>query len=156
MEDHRGQNPYVSAVQLKRWGVSGVFTGDPGCSKELLQKLVSLDQDDVIELSYSGIGEIEGEYQLRPDPGKDVLRLLDTRTNGHVSPFNSVERPRGTITQDNDLYGRYRGERQIVRHDLDRNPAVNVMGRICKSDLPLIEFLQPSQKLLLVRGTDLV
>ncbi|MBW3111408.1 DUF871 family protein [Bacillus sp. MCCB 382] len=156
LEDHRGQSPYVSVVQLKRWGVTGLFVGDPGCSPELLQKLEHFDREDVIELSYEGSGEIEGEYQLRPDPGRDVLRLLETRTNERVPPLNTVERPRGTITRDNDSYGRYRGEMQIVRHDLDCNPAVNVMGRIRKSDLPLIESCQPGQKLRLIRGTDLV
>lgn len=156
LEDHRQQSPYVSAVQLKRWGVKGLFVGDPGCSTELLQKLERFDREDVIELSYNGSGEIEGAYQLRPDPGRDVLRLLDTRTNDHVPPSNTVERPRGTITRDNNSYGRYRGEMQITRHDLDRDPAVNVVGRICQSDLPLIESLQPDQKIQLVRGTDLI
>jgi uncharacterized protein len=156
LEDHRSQSPYVSAVQLKRWGVTGVFVGDPGCSKELLQKLVRFDREDVIELSYSGSDEIEGEYQLRPDPGRDVFRLLDTRTNRDIPPTNTVERPRGTITQDNDLYGRYRGEFQIVGHDLISNPAVNVMGRVCEQDLHLIELLHPGQKIRMGRGADLV
>jgi uncharacterized protein len=156
LEDHRGQNPYVSAVQLKRWGVTGVFVGDPGCSEELLAKLVRFDQEEVIELSYSGSGEIEGEYGLRPDPGRDVFRLLDTRTDNGVTSLNTVKRPRGTITRDNDLYGRYKGEMQIVRRDLESNPAVNVMGKVCDEDLPLLEWFQPSQKLRMVRGTDLL
>lgn len=155
LEDHRVQNPYVSAVQLKRWGVTGIFVGDPGCSEELLVKLVNYERNDIIHLIYSGSGEIEGEYKLRPDPGRDVLRMLDTRTNDDVAPFNFVERPKGTIAQDNDLYGRYKGEMQIIRHDLGRTPAVNVMGRICKTDLPLIELFQPGQRIRLVRGTDL-
>ncbi|PFA67263.1 hypothetical protein CN378_10465 [Bacillus sp. AFS015802] len=149
LEDHRGQNPYVSAVQLKRWGVTGVFVGDPGCSGELLRKLHHFDQEDVIELLYKGSGEIEGEYQLRPDPGRDVLRLLDTRTKDEVPPLDTVERPRGSITRDNDLYGRYRGEVQIVRKDLMRDPAVNVLGNICFG--PLIDLVQPGQKIRFIK-----
>ncbi|PFG04585.1 MupG family TIM beta-alpha barrel fold protein [Bacillus sp. es.034] len=156
LEDHRGQSPYVSAVQLKRWGVTGVFVGDPGCSGELLRKLHHFDQEEVIELSYEGSGEIEGEYQLRPDPGRDVLRLLDTRTKDEVPPLDTVERPRGSITRDNDLYGRYSGEVQIVRNDLLRNPAVNVMGRIREEDLDLIGLFEPAQKIRFKRGTDLI
>ena len=156
LEDHRGQSPYVSAVQLKRWGVTGVFVGDPGCSEGLLEKLVRFDQEEVIELSYRGRGEIEGEYQLRPDPGRDVFRLLNTRTESGIPPQHIEERPRGTITQDNDLYGRYKGEMQIVRRDLESNPAVNVLGRVCDEDLLILEWLQPGQKLRLVRGTDLL
>ncbi|CAN7194338.1 MupG family TIM beta-alpha barrel fold protein [Rossellomorea sp. LjRoot5] len=156
LEDHRGQSPYVSAVQLKRWGVSGVFVGDPGCSVELLGKLVRFDQEDVIELSYRGSDGIQGEYQLRPDPGRDVFRLLDTRTESEIPPQLTEERPRGTITQDNDLYGRYKGEMQIVRRDLESNPAVNVVGRVCDEDLPLLESFKPGQKLRVVRGTDLL
>jgi uncharacterized protein len=151
LEDHRGQSPYVSAVQLKRWGVTGIFVGDPGCSEGLLEKLVRFDQEDVIELSYSGIGEIEGEYGLRPDPGRDVFRLLDTRTESKIPPQHTGERPRGAITQDNDLYGRYKGEMQIVRNDLMRNPAVNVLGRLRDGDMSLIDMLQPGQKISFTR-----
>ncbi|MEI2664708.1 MupG family TIM beta-alpha barrel fold protein [Rossellomorea sp. LJF3] len=151
LEDHRDQSPYVSAVQLKRWGVAGVFVGDPGCSEELLGKLVRFDQEDIIELSYSGTGEIEGEYGLRPDPGRDVFRLLDTRTESGIPPQHTGERPRGTITQDNDLYGRYRGEMQIIRNDLMRDPAVNVLGRICDGELSLTDMLQPGQKIRLIK-----
>lgn len=54
LEDHRDQSPYISAVQLSRKGVTGVFVGDPGCSPELLRKLVEFDRDGVVELSYEG------------------------------------------------------------------------------------------------------
>jgi uncharacterized protein len=155
LEDHRDQNPYMSAIQLRHCGIQGVFIGDPGCSQELMCKLVEYDQEDVMELSYEGSGEIEGEYQLRPDPGRDVYRLLETRTNGDVPPSNTVERPRGTITRDNNLYGRYKGEMQIVRNDLEKNPAVNTVGRIRDEDLDLLELLEPGQKIRLVRVTDL-
>ncbi|WRP06213.1 MupG family TIM beta-alpha barrel fold protein [Rossellomorea aquimaris] len=153
LEDHRDQNPYTSAIQLRHWGVQGVFIGDPGCSQELIRKLMDYDQENVMELAYEGSGEIEGEYQLRPDPGRDVYRLLETRTNGDVLPSNTVERPRGTITRDNDLYGRYKGEMQIVRKNLEKNPAVNTVGRIRDEDLDLLELLEPGQKIRLIRGT---
>ncbi|TMU84262.1 DUF871 domain-containing protein [Bacillus sp. BHET2] len=155
LEDHRDQSPYVSAVQLKRWGVLGVFVGDPGCSKDLLLKLVRFDQKKMIELTYEGNAEIEGEYQLRPDSGRDVLRMLGTRTDSDVPPINSVERKKGTITQDNDLYGRYKGELQIVRQNLERNPAVNVVGRICTEHLSLIELFQPGQRISICRKEEL-
>lgn len=155
LEDHRDQNPFVSSIQLRHWGVKGVFIGDPSCSQELLRKLMDYDQGNVMELSYEGGGEFEEEYQLRPDPGRDVYRLLDTRTSHDVLPSNTAERPRGTITQDNDLYGRYKGEMQIVRNDMEKNPAVNVVGRICEEDLNLLELLEPGQKIRLIRGTDL-
>ncbi|MFC7786044.1 MupG family TIM beta-alpha barrel fold protein [Rossellomorea sp. GCM10028870] len=155
LEDHRDQNPFVSAIQLRYWGVQGVFIGDPGCSQELLRKLADVDQENVLELSYEGGVEMEGQYQLRPDPGRDVYRLLDTRKSHDVPPSNTVERPRGTITQDNALYGRYKGEMQIVRNDLEKNPAVNVIGSILEKDLELLELVEPGQKIRLMRGTDL-
>jgi uncharacterized protein len=155
LEDHRDQNPYKSAIQLRHFGVQGVFIGDPGCSQELLCKLIDYDKENVMEVAYEGGGEMEGEYQLRPDLGRDVYRLLDTRKSHDVPPSNTVKRPRGTITQDNDLYGRYKGEIQIVRNDLEKNPAVNVVGRIREEDLDLLELLDPGQKIRLIRGTDL-
>ena len=155
LEDHRLQPPYVSAIQLSHCGVAGVFVGDPGCSQELLRKLVEFDRDHVIELTYEGNGEIEGEYGLRPDPGRDAIRLGNTRASNSVAPSNTGERPRGSITRDNDLYGRYRGEMQLIRNDLKSDPAVNVVGRVCEDEVELIEMLEPGQRIRLRRGTDL-
>ncbi|MBM7587758.1 hypothetical protein JOC86_004332 [Bacillus pakistanensis] len=147
LEDHRSTNPYLSAIELNSLGVKGIFIGDPDFSNELLGKLTRFDHEDLIELGYTGDAELEGDYQLRPDPGRDVLRLLDTRTKENVTPRNTFERHRGTITQDNDEYGRYRGEIQLVKRNLKADSAVNVIGKINESDLPLLDLMNPGQKI---------
>jgi uncharacterized protein len=147
LEDHRMKDPYLSAIELNSLGVDGIFIGDPDFSNELLGKLTRFDHEGVIELGYTGDAELKGDYQLRPDPGRDVLRLLDTRTKGNVAPSNTHERLRGAITQDNDEYGRYRGEIQLVKRNLKANSAVNVIGKINESDLPLLDLMNPGQKI---------
>jgi len=112
-----------------------------------LHHLHELDADGIITLSYEGAGEVEGDYVLRPDPGRDVLRIMNTRTAAGVSPEACIERSPGAITMDNDDYGRYRGEMGIVLHPLEADPSVNVMGWIHERHMPLLALLKPSQRI---------
>ncbi|MFD6441888.1 DUF871 domain-containing protein, partial [Peribacillus sp. NPDC060186] len=68
-----------------------------------------------------------------------------TRVTTQVKPQNTVERSLGSITMDNDAYGRYRGEVQICRRDLEANHRVNVIGLVIEEDLPLLALLEPGQ-----------
>ncbi|KMK92966.1 MupG family TIM beta-alpha barrel fold protein [Rossellomorea marisflavi] len=147
LEDHRHGDPYVHAAGLFHEGVSGVFIGDPGWSAELLHHLHELDGNGIITLSYEGSSEVEGEYSLRPDPGRDVLRIMNTRTAAGVSPEACIERTPGAITRDNDDYGRYRGEMGIVIRPLEADPSVNVVGWVHERHMPLLQFLKPSQRI---------
>jgi hypothetical protein len=54
------------------------------------------------------------------------------------------------ITMDNDGYGRYRGEIQICRRDLEADERVNVIGHVSSEDLPLLNLAMPGQKVKLV------
>jgi hypothetical protein len=51
----------------------------------------------------------------------------------------------GSITIDNERYGRYQGELQIVKRELAYNPAVNIVGQVIDEDLPLIQYLKPGE-----------
>jgi hypothetical protein len=67
-----------------------------------------------------------------------------------VPPLQNKHRPKGSITIDNDLYGRYRGEMQITLTDLSADERVNVVGRVKSDDLPLLEQLKPGMVIELV------
>ncbi|MFP5106887.1 MupG family TIM beta-alpha barrel fold protein [Neobacillus sp. C211] len=149
LEAHREVDPYLAALELFRAGVVDVYIGDPEVSEELLSKLMELDRFGRVSLRVEGFQE--GEFRLRPDFSRDVLRLMDTRSSGSVVAENTVARPVGTITRDNDHYGRYRGEVQITRHDLPSDKRVNVVGRVVEADLPLLSFLQPGHIVKLIR-----
>lgn len=148
LEDHREVNPYLAALELFRAGVEDVYIGDPEVSEDLLLRLNDFDCHHRVAVRIEGFHE--GEFRLRPDFSRDVLRLMDTRSSDSVIAANMVARPLGSITRDNDHYGRYRGEVQITLRDLPADERVNVVGRVVEEDLPLLSLLQPGQLVKLI------
>ncbi|TCL63302.1 hypothetical protein EDC14_102120 [Hydrogenispora ethanolica] len=149
LEKHREGEPFPAALELLAAGADDVYIGDPDPGPGLLERLVQWHQLGIARLRVESAVWPPGEYPLRPDWARDVLRLMNTRTSGSVPPQNTVARPRGTLTMDNDNYGRYRGEVQITLRDLAADRRVNVIGRIIEADLPLLARIRPGQRLLL-------
>lgn len=150
LEDHRSTDPFLSALELFQEGVEDVYIGDPEPREELLKRLVKFDHENTISLrTENGFGH-RGTYQLRPDFSRDVLRFMDTRSIEPIAPSNNSSRPIGTITMDNQLYGRYQGEIQISLHDLPADERVNVIGKIHEDDVPLLLKLKPGMMVELV------
>ncbi|MBT2726809.1 DUF871 domain-containing protein [Bacillus sp. ISL-75] len=149
LETHREVDPYLAALELFRTDVEDVYIGDPEVSEDLLQRLMDFDCHHRVSVRIEGFQA--GEFRLRPDFSRDVLRLMDTRSSGSVVAENTVARPVGTITRDNDGYGRYRGEVQITLHDLPADERVNVVGRVVEADVPLLSLVQPGQLVKLIR-----
>ncbi|MBD1381113.1 MupG family TIM beta-alpha barrel fold protein [Metabacillus arenae] len=147
LEQHRDIDPFVAAVDQYHHGITDVFIGDPDPGQGLLEQLIKYDGDKVMPIRIQSSGLQEGEYRPRPDFARDVLRLMDTRSTKSVHPKNMAERFRGTISMDNDRYGRYRGEVQIALKDLPADERVNVIGQVISEDLPLLSLIQPGQKL---------
>jgi uncharacterized protein len=148
LEEHRELDPFVSALELFHSGVEDVYIGDPGVSEELLTKLIDFDRDHRITIRIEGFQV--GEFKLRPDFSRDVLRFMDTRSVDSVVPENTSERILGSITRDNDRYGRYRGEVQITLCDRPADDRVNVLGRVVEEDIVLLSYLRPGQRVRLV------
>ncbi|EKN70171.1 hypothetical protein BABA_06471 [Neobacillus bataviensis LMG 21833] len=149
LEGHREIDPFLAALELFSAGVEDVYIGDPEVSPDLLGKLIDFDCHRRISIRVEGFEE--GEFRLRPDFSRDVLRFMDTRTVDPVVPENTCARPVGTITRDNDRYGRYRGEVQITLRDLPADERVNVVGNVVEADLPLLSLLRPGQKIKLIQ-----
>lgn len=149
LEAHREADSYMAALELFRAGARDVYIGDPEVSEELLQRLNDFDCHHRVSVRIEGFQE--GEFRLRPDFSRDVLRFMDTRSSGAIVAENTAARPMGTITRDNDRYGRYRGEVQITLYDLPPDERVNVVGRVVESDVPLLSLLQPGQLIKLIR-----
>ncbi|AZU64058.1 MupG family TIM beta-alpha barrel fold protein [Neobacillus mesonae] len=145
LEKHRGVDPFAAALELYGSGVADVYVGDPEVSEGLLERLIAYDQDRVIPLRIDG--ELQGEFRLRPDFARDVLRLTDTRSSEPIPADNTVKRVKGSVTMDNDRYGRYRGEIQITLCNLPADERVNVIGQVTAEDLPLLSMIRPGQKI---------
>lgn len=148
LEDHRQLEPYHAALELFQAGVEDVYIGDPAVSEALLHRLIDFDQHHYVSIRIQGYQG--GAFQLRPDFSRDVLRFIDTRSLENILPENTKARPIGTITRDNDLYGRYRGEVQITLCDLPADERVNVIGKVVDADIPLLSLLKPYQKIKLI------
>src|SRR5699024_8593239 len=84
-------------------------------------------------------------HQNRLDVARDVVRSEQSRAahqNASIQPENTISRKKGSITIDNYLYGRYKGELQVVKQALIPDEKVNVIGHITNRDLPLLDFIQ--------------
>ncbi len=149
LEAHRQVDPFMAALELDRAGVEDIYIGDPVVSEVLLKRLIDFDLHQRVSIRIEGFQD--AEFQLRPDFSRDVLRFMDTRSTDAIIPENTESRPIGTITRDNDRYGRYRGEVQIILRDLPADERVNVVGRVVKEDLPLLSLLKPGQRIKLIQ-----
>jgi uncharacterized protein len=149
LENHRDIDPFVAAVELDRYGVTDIYVGDPQADNQLLEQLLDYEKTGLLSLRVQTDVLASGEYQTRPDVSRDVIRFMNTRSEEAILQKNTVDRPRGTVTMDNDGYGRYRGEIQITLHDLAADPRVNVIGQVIWEDLPLLSFVHPKQRIQL-------
>lgn len=61
-------------------------------------------------------------------------------------PLHTTARPIGTVTIDNNRYGRYQGEVQITKTDLPADEKVNVIGHVVGDDLALLPYIEGGQK----------
>lgn len=149
LEEHREMDPFIAALELYHSGVEDVYVGDPEVSEYLLKKLIDFDVHHLVSIRVEG--NLEGEFKLRPDFSRDVLRFMDTRSADSIPLDNTGARPIGTITRDNDHYGRYQGEVQIVLRDLPADERVNVIGHVVNEDILLLSYFRPGQKIKLIQ-----
>ncbi|MFA1710388.1 MupG family TIM beta-alpha barrel fold protein [Peribacillus frigoritolerans] len=149
LEKHRLMNPYAAGIELIQH-VEGVYVGDQGTEDNLLENLIAYKNLNILTIRIESRILHSGLYKLRPDVSQDVFRLQNTRVTSNVEPSNTVARSLGSITMDNDAYGRYRGEVQICKRDLGTNHRVNVIGRVIEEDIPLLSLLKPGQTIKLL------
>ncbi|WP_191565849.1 MupG family TIM beta-alpha barrel fold protein [Metabacillus idriensis] len=149
LEKHRYIDSFTAGIEMLQH-VKEVFIGDPGTDNELLEKLSVYENQNILVINAESTKLLSGIYQLRPDLSRDVHRLADTRTSSVIEADNTIARKIGMITMDNDGYGRYRGEIQICRRDLDADSRVNVIGQVAEKDLPLLDLAHPGQKIKLI------
>ncbi|KAA0955378.1 DUF871 domain-containing protein [Sporosarcina sp. ANT_H38] len=158
LEDHRSVSPFAAFLDLIENGcVDKVLVGDLTLSEESLEQFASY-QKGVLQLRAEqaihdiSLLEIVGVTQTnRLDAARDCIRSMESREYGligtrPVEPFNMKERPLGTITIDNEKYGRYQGEIQITKRDLRSDEKVNVIGRIKDDDRPLLQYIDGGSK----------
>jgi uncharacterized protein len=159
LEDHRSYSPFAAYYDLKMTeGIDKILVGDFELSgatldqfdtlnneKHLLLRAEPLIKDDEI------LKSLETVQTNRWDSARDCIRSMESREYGLIGkqslePNNTVKRDMGTITVDNKNYGRYQGEIQITRRNLDADEKVNVIGKIIDEDLPLLSLIKGGLK----------
>ncbi|ESU34033.1 hypothetical protein G3A_03245 [Bacillus sp. 17376] len=155
LEKHRGQLPHVAAAELMvSCFTDKISIGDHAASDEQLELLAFLGKKifplRIEAESWEHVELLSRTLTNRMDPARDVIRAVEPRSasigKNKIPPSNQQERQRGTITIDNELYGRYAGELQIAVNDLPKDEKVNCIGKVIKEDLPLLTEIKAGQK----------
>ena len=159
LEAHRHILPSAAfADMMIRFGMDGVFLGDPGLSEKEAQRIFRFCEEDILSIPARLLPEHASLYNkvftCRVDSPKWLVRFQESREYScpgeAVAPANCVERTRGCITIDNEHYGRYSGELQMIRSDLKADSRVNVIGQVRENALVLMDCIRGGQKFMLV------
>lgn len=158
LEEQRDLLPLAGALALiQDYRCDHVYIGDPGLSPSSCDQFATYINENSISLSAHALvaghtdwlDHIEKPHSNRLDPARDVVRSQEARLRPLAKPIaalNTIERPIGAITIDNQAYQRYQGEVQIVKRALAADDKVNVVGQVIPSHLPLIKQIGPGQK----------
>lgn len=151
LEDHRGMHPLAAAIELiEDCMVDEVYIGDPELTESTIYQFNRYISDETLVYFVRSANQspyfktVLGVHQNRWDPAKDVLRSADARFREipQITPYETVERLRGSVTIDNQNYQRYMGEIQVVVNDLPKDEKVNVSAIIRPEDLSLLDRCQ--------------
>lgn len=148
VERHRSMNPYVSAVQLiQECGMSDIFIGDSIAKESTLIAIQEFMETKVMTIPVimeKGFEHIlDTNHVVRKDLSESIIRLIVPRTP-EIQVYNNIKRPRGAITLDNMLSGRYSGELQICKKDMGMHSSVNVIGYIHPEYVELVDYIDRS------------
>lgn len=162
LEEHRHADPVYAYLDLmENFFVDEVLVGDIEMSQASLDRLDKWIKDEVITLPLESLyGDVPSvfndDHVNRPDVAEDVVRSSQSRIvlkDETIEPVNSnVERPVGTITIDNENYGRYSGEIQVMKKDLPADDRVNVLGKVTDEAIPLLPFIKGRTKFKFIGG----
>lgn len=153
LEKHRHFSPFASYLDIVEH-VDLVLVGDYRLNDTSLKQFELFTQQQTILLHTSlerGYEDLHAaRFHNRPDCAADVIRFLESRqTKRQVTPSISTARPIGTVTIDNEHFGRYEGEVQLVKNPLTSDTRVNTIGHIIEADIPLLKLIGANQALQL-------
>ena len=142
------------------YDIDEIFIGDPELSDRETHRINRFLKEGVFELGCKLDPEFEGLYDRvftnRIDSPDRLIRLTESReysvSNGtRVQPEKTEARTIGSITMDNEGYGRYCGEIMIARKDLPSDSRVNVIGQVSEKDLLLLNCSAGGKKFVFVK-----
>ncbi|WP_156855202.1 DUF871 domain-containing protein [Oceanobacillus sp. AG] len=163
LEQHRTVSPFAAFLDLEKVGdVDKIMVGDVTISDASCEQFRAYDQGEIVvraiaseEVDKELLEKAAEPFTNRADPARDLVRSVESRSYAQygdigVHPQNTVERPIGSITIDNERYMRYQGEIQITLTDLPADERVNVLGKVIEADVPILRWLKENQKFRIV------
>ena len=158
LEDCRKFSTDLSARFLAALGTDFIIIGDGQPTKDELQAVAAINDDEVImhaqllsnDLTTAEI--LSNTFTRRPDVSKSVIRAVEGRKFlnevGENIPADNlpIERSFGDVTVDNEKFGRYAGEVQIVQDVLPADERVNIAAHILDEENFLTGYIKPRQK----------
>jgi len=154
IEDHRNRSTFSAYLEFldNQW-IDKILIGDPSISQSSEKQFAEYKNNTILlrATCYSDNGELKERLQEkqtnRPDAARDVIRSAESRQYGLVGDFpvkpeHMIERTEGSITIDNEEYGRYQGEIQITKRTLPADEKVNVIGQVIEEDRFLLPFIK--------------
>lgn len=158
LEDCRNFSTDLSARFLAAFGVDFIIIGDGQPTQDELQAVAAIQDDEIIfraqlisnDLTTAEI--LSRKFTRRPDVAKSVIRAIEGRqylkeVGGKIPAEDlPIERSFGDVTIDNENFGRYAGEVQILQDVLPADGRVNIAARILDEEIFLTGYLKPRQK----------
>lgn len=159
LEKHRYINPFAAAIELeKHFFVDAIYIGDPSIDARTMNQFGFYIIENRLLIEIENINSkyyeyVLGKHENRQDDAKDVVRSANARFGKipQIVPEIIKERKKGSVTVDNQLYGRYMGEIQLTKHDLPQNKKINTVAMVTKEDQPLIHAINAGTKFELVK-----
>jgi hypothetical protein len=154
LEAHRNRSSFscFMAFAQNEW-VDKIFIGDPSISKSSENQFIAYRNNTILLHAEPYINDKKMKERLqetqtnRIDAARDAIRSAESRQYGLIgdfplAPLDTMERMEGSITVDNERYGRYQGEIQITKRDLPADGKVNVIGRVIEENRPLLPCIK--------------
>ena len=160
IEAHRSMPVAQAAQQLLALGIDSIFIADCQPTQQELQDLATAQVPSPLVLRMQATNITPDIAQLlshtftcRNDDSAELIRTNESRSlckNISIAPSNTAAPTLGDVLIDNDGYGRYQGELQIAKLQLQADKRTNIIGKIIAEDRYLIPCLVPGSKFRLV------
>lgn len=151
LESQRLKNPYLSFVELRRkYDMDSIIIAE-GVDERCLSYIRDFDKDNKLSLKVKMNDEfnhIKG-FRQRMDLSEFVLR--NEREYRKVEASTSFYAKRGDILILNEKAGRYSGEIEICKRDLGLVADRNLIGKVDKEHIELIDYIKGGDELVFYR-----
>lgn len=134
-------NAYASQEELRK--LSEINREEITLNVILNDEISSLEKKIVLEEPHFYRGDVS-EYMIRSTQSRVKYRDEDFPSH------NTRNIKRGDVLIENHLYKQYKGELQIALKDMDNSGKTNVIGRIRKEEIFLLDYFKPWDKFAFV------